>query len=424
MSTTPIPDSLRQRTASVLFVAQSFFSASTIAAFTLSPIIVAELSGTEATAGWPNTIGLIGRAAFAYPFGRMLDQVGRRLSLSFGYSLAVIGAAISALSIFNNNFIGFIFGAMLLGMARASGDQSRYVAAEVYPLARRARIIGLIVFAGTIGAVLGPRLVPISGAWMAARGISEYVGPFVIAGLLTFAGTLIVFLLLRPDPKDIGEQVAIEEAALHPESIDNIVADRRPLREIFTAPMVQLAILSMTIGYFVMAFLMVITPLHMSHHAHNTTNISNVIMLHTLGMFGLAPLTGWLIDRIGRIAVILSGSGILIASCILAPLSLRVPVLGLALFLLGLGWNFCYVAGSSLLLNALAAHERGRAQGASEAIVAVGAGSASLSVGIVFAGTGYLGVSVVGLVASVLMIAATLWLVSRDRKLAQATAAA
>lgn len=291
-------------------------------------------------------------------------------------------------------------------------------------LARRARIIGLIVFAGTIGAVLGPRLVPISGAWMAARGISEYVGPFVIAGLLTFAGTLIVFLLLRPDPKDIGEQVAIEEAALHPESIDNIVADRRPLREIFTAPMVQLAILSMTIGYFVMAFLMVITPLHMSHHAHNTTNISNVIMLHTLGMFGLAPLTGWLIDRIGRIAVILSGSGILIASCILAPLSLRVPLLGLALFLLGLGWNFCYVAGSSLLLNALAAHERGRAQGASEAIVAVGAGSASLSVGIVFAGTGYLGVSVVGLVASVLMIAATLWLVSRDRKLAQATAAA
>ena len=85
----------------------------------------------------------------------MLDQVGRRLSLSFGCSLAVIGAAISALSIFNNNFIGFIFGAMLLGMARASGDQSRYVAAEVYPLARRARIIGLIVFAGTIGAVLG-----------------------------------------------------------------------------------------------------------------------------------------------------------------------------------------------------------------------------------------------------------------------------
>jgi MFS family permease len=259
---------------------------------------------------------------------------------------------------------------------------------------------------------------------MDARGISEYVGPFVVAGLLTFASTTIIFLFLRPDPKDVGERVALEEAALHPESIDNIVANRRPLREIFAAPMVQLAILSMTIGYFVMAFLMVITPLHMSHHDHNTTNISNVIMLHTLGMFGLAPLTGWLIDRVGRIAIILTGSVILISACILAPLSLRVPVLGLALFLLGLGWNFCYVAGSSLLLNALAAHERGRAQGASEAIVAVGAGSASLLVGIVFARTDYLGVSVVGLVASVLMIVATLWLVNRDRKLAKARVAA
>lgn len=420
MQSTSTIELIRRRIASILFIAQSFFSASTIAAFTLSPIIVSQLSGTEATAGWPNTIGLIGRAAFAYPFGRMLDHYGRRLSLSFGYSLAVIGATISALSIFNNSFIGFMLGAMLLGMARASGDQSRYVAAEVYPIARRARVIGLIVFAGTIGAVLGPQLVPISGAWMEARGISEYVGPFVVAGLLTLASTTIIFLFLRPDPKDVGEQVAVEEAALHPESIDNIVADRRPLREIFAMPMVQLAVLSMTIGYFVMAFLMVITPLHMSHHAHNTTNISNVIMLHTLGMFGLAPLTGWLIDRVGRIAIILSGSVILIAACILAPLSLRVPVLGLALFLLGLGWNFCYVAGSSLLLNALAAHERGRAQGASEAIVAIGAGAASLSVGIVFASTDYLGVSIVGLVASVLMIVATLWLVSRDRKLSAA----
>lgn len=415
-----IPNPVRNRIAAILFVAQCFFSASTIAAFTLSPIIVSQLSGSEATAGWPNTIGLIGRAAFAYPFGRMLDLYGRRISLYTGYGLAVIGATVSALAIFGNSFLGFMAGALLIGMARASGDQSRYVAAEVYPLARRARIIGVIVFAGTVGAVLGPRLVPVSGAWMMARGVSEFVGPFVAAGLLTFVSTFAVFVWLRPDPKALGEAVAREEAESDPDSIENRVPDRRSLSDIFAAPMVQLAILAMTLGFFVMAFVMVITPLHMNHHDHNTEAIANVIMLHTLGMFGVAPLTGWLIDRFGRISIILIGAAILLLSCILAPISLRVPILGVALFLLGLGWNFCYVAGSSLLLNALAAHERGRAQGASEAIVAVGAGSASLSVGLVFQQGDYLAVSAIGVAFSILLIVLTLWLVRKDRNLSAA----
>ena len=114
--------------------------------------------------------------------------------------------------------------------------------------------------------------------------------------------------------------------------------------------------------------------------------------------------------------MILSGAAILISACILAPLSLLVPILGLALFLLGLGWNFCFVSGSSLLSDALATHERGRAQGASETIVALGSGLASFSVGIVFQQGDYLLVSFVGLAFSLLLVGATLWLVRKDRK--------
>lgn len=413
----------RQRTVGVLFVVQSFFSASTIAAFTLSPVIAAALSGSDASAGFPNTLTFVGRAAFAYPMGFLMDRVGRRLALSSGYGVAIVGAVISAWAVINNSYLAFLLGALLLGMARTAGDLSRYVAAEVYPLARRASVIGIVVFAGTFGAIIGPQLVPLSADWALARGLPEGAGPFGVAALLMVLSTLTTFLFLRPDPKVLGQEVARREAAADPESIENRVVARRPLREIFSAPMVQLAVLAMVISYFVMAFLMVITPLHMAHHDHATRAISNVITAHTLGMFGFSWATGWLIDRFGRVTMIITGAVVLIASCVAAPLSLQVPILGLALFLLGLGWNFCYVAGSSLLSDALAAHERGRGQGAGEALVAVGAGLASFTVGTVFQQGDYLLVSVTGLAFSLALIALAVWLVQKERRQIRSAAA-
>lgn len=411
-------ESARRRIIAVLFVTQSFFSASTIVAFTLSPIIAVSLSGSDSAAGLPNTLVLVGRAGFALPIGYLMDRLGRRLALSSGYSMAILGCIISILAIMNDSFLAFLLGALFIGMARASSDMSRYVGAEVYPLSRRAKVIGIIVSAGTIGAILGPLLVPASTSWMAAVGLPAEAGPFIVAGTLTIYATGAVFLFLRPDPRELGKEVAEQEAAEDPDSIENISKEPRPLREIFAAPMVQLAILSMVTSFFVMAFLMVITPLHMDRNDHSTAAISTVIMAHTLGMFGFSWLSGWLIDRAGRIPIILIGAGILTISCVLAPLSLLIPILSLALYLLGLGWSFCFIAGSSLLSDSLASKERGRAQGASEALVAAGAGLASLTVGAVFSQGDYLLVSGIGLLASIALIVATFWLVRKEKRTA------
>jgi MFS family permease len=409
--------SAQKRIVSVLFVAQSFFSASSIAAFTLSPIISSVLSGSDSWVGLPNTVTLLGRAGFALPLGIMMDRFGRRLALSSGYSMAIIGSAISVWAIVSGSFLAFLLGALFLGMARSAGDQSRYVGAEVFTQSRRAKVIGLIVSAGTIGAILGPLLVPVSTTWATRLGLPEETGPFIISSILMIYATGAVLFFLRPDPREVGQDIAAQEAAENPDSVENIVGERRPLRQIFAAPMVQLAVFAMVIGFFVMAFLMVITPLHMDRAAHTTAAISTVIMAHTLGMYGLSWLTGGLIDRFGRIPMILAGAAILGISCFLAPLSLRVPILGLALFLLGLGWNFCFVSGSSLLSDALASHERARAQGASEALVAIGAGLASLSVGLVFAQGGYLLVSVIALIFTLLLVFLTYWLVRKERRI-------
>ncbi len=402
-------------------MSQSFFTASTLAAFTLTPIISSKLSGSDNWAGIPSTIVLLGRAAFALPFGYLMDRLGRRLAMSGGYSLAIIGSLISVWAILISNFLLFLIGALLIGMSRAPGDQSRYIGAEVFHSSRRAKVIGFIVFAGTIGSISGPLLVPISATWIGNLGFPEEIGPFIIAAFLMTCATLAVFLFLRPDPLHLGEEIAAAEAAQNPNSIENI-ADKegRPLSQIFAAPLVQLAVFSMLISFFVMTFLMVITPLHMDHNEHTTGAISGVIMAHTLGMFGLSWMTGWLIDKFGRVQMILAGSAVLAISCILAPLSLQVPILGLALFLLGLGWNYCFVAGSSLLSDALAVHEHARGQGASEAVVAIGAGLAGLTVGIVFGWGGFQLVSVVAFIFTFLLVAATYWL---TRKSALATSA-
>jgi MFS family permease len=413
----------QKRTVAALFSASGLFSASTIAVFTLTAIIAADLSGSDTVAGLPNTLGLLGRAAFAVPFGYLMDRIGRRLSLSLGYSLAIAGSLFSVWAISTSSLAGFLIGALAIGMSRAAGDQSRYVGAEVFHSQRRAKVIGIIVSAGTVGAIFGPLLVPASTVWMANIGLPQQAGPFIISAVAMTLATLIIFVFLRPDPQQLGFKIAEQEALVDPQNIENIAGDGRTLREIFSAPMVQLAIAAMVLSYFVMAMLMVITPLHMDRHDHTTAAISGVIMAHTLGMFGTAWLTGILVDRFGRVQMIVAGTAVLAISCIVAPLSLKLPILGLALFLLGLGWNFCFVSGSTLLSDALASHERGRAQGASEMLVALGTGAASLATGFLFAQGQFLLVSMVGFLGTFLLFASTVILLRRDYRQATVSAA-
>lgn len=393
----------QKQISAALFVSQSLFSAAIIAAFTLMPIIAAELSGNDSTAGYPSTLTLIGRAAAAYPIGWLMDRWGRRLGLSLGYGFSVIGSLIAVAAIVAGSFWGFCAGALLVGFGRSSSEQSRYIAAEVYPVEKRAKVIGLIVFAGTIGAVGGPLLVSPSSQLAARFDLPTDSGPFLISVLLYLLALLIAYLFLRPDPLEIGRAVA--EVDLDQDQAN----EERPLRQIFSKPLVQLAVASMVIGQLVMVLLMTITPLHMNHNDHGTQAISFVIMAHTLGMFGLSGLTGWLIDKYGRIAMIVAGALILILSSVMTPISTSVAYLAAALFLLGLGWNFCFVAGSSLLSDALAANERGRGQGASEVLVALAAGTGSFSTGGMFAQGGITAVSAVGLAFSLALVGILVW---------------
>ena len=185
------------------------------------------------------------------------------------------------------------------------------------------------------------------------------------------------------------------------------------MREILRGQRVRLAIGAMVIGQMVMTLLMVITPLHMSQHAYDTKAISWVIMAHTLGMFGLSSLTGRLIDRLGSVPTIGLGAGILIVSGLMIPLGTGFWLLVSSLFLLGLGWNFTFIAGSSLLSDALAANERGRVQGTNEMLVALASGAGSLGTGTAFAFGGIIAVSAIGLASTLVLVAGAVWVQGR-----------
>ena len=404
MSTSTIPRSVQQRITATLFISQSLFSGSMILSFTLLPIISAHLSGTDRAAGVPPTMMMLGRAVAAYPMGWLMDRTGRRLGLSLGYLFAAAGSVLSVLSISMwESFPWLCASVLLIGMGRGVSEQARFVAAEVYHPVKRAGVIGLIVFAGTIGAVGGPLLVSPS-TWLAAYfGLHPHSGPYLVSVVLTALAFMLIVCLLYPDPMKVGRALAQDLNGVEEKNTG------RKLWQIFIDRTVRLGVAAMIIGQFVMTLIMVITPLHMSYHAHEATAISWVIMAHTLGMYGLSSLTSRLSDRFGQVKIVVAGALILSISTVLTPISNEVSMLAFSLFLLGLGWNFCFIAGSTLFFSDLLPFERGRAQGAGEMMVALAAGIGSLGTGAVFAEAGIVVVSAMGLAFSLVLIVAATW---------------
>lgn len=402
-----ITPAVRQRLVAVIFLVSSLVAAGQVAFFTLLPIVAVDLSGSEGMAGVPSTLGLLFRALATYPLGWLMGRVGRRPGLTIGLLFGVAGTALSAWAVGGGAFWLFAFGAGIGGVARGAADLARYAAAEISPPDRRAKVIGWIVFAGTIGALAGPLLVTPAVNLAGRVGLTPESGPFWAATLVMAVSVVLTFVLLRPDPLLISR---LDDAP-----IDSEISDQpaRPLKALLGLWPVRLGITAMTIGQLVMVMIMIITPLHMDHAGHGTGSISLVILFHQLGMFGLSGGVGWLIDRLGATVVIIAGALLLVAASLLSPFVVSVAGLAAALFLLGLGWNLCFVAGSALLAAGLAPGERTRVQGLSDAGSSAASALGSLGSGLLFAWGSMTLVGAVGLAFSLALVAA--WLLSRNR---------
>ena len=381
----------------LLFFGQSLGSAAFIAGATVGAIVGERLSGQPALAGLPSASYLLGSALAAYPAARLMERVGRRRGLSLGFLLGLVGSLVCGVAVLGGSFGGFLLGMAGMGITRGFTDLGRYAAAEMHPAAERARAISTVVLGGTVGAILGPALVAPMGRVAVNFNADALAGPWFAAAGLFALGLALISLFLRPDPSELARQMAATEAETAAGA-----PPARPWGEILAQPNTRVAVTAMVVGQLVMVMLMTITSLHMTHHGHALSDVSLVIMAHTLGMFGLSVVTGRLADNFGRAPVIVAGGVLFIGAFLLAPLSQRTEVLALALFLLGLGWNFCAVAGAALLTDSLNLSERGRLQGINDLAVGLVSALGSLQSGALFAVIGYASMSWISLAVALI----------------------
>lgn len=382
-----------RRITGALLVSQSLGSAGTVAAATVAAIVGAELSGLTSLAGLPSAVNQVGIAVGSLVWSRLSDRLGRRGALSTALLTGAVGAVLAMVGVAMGNLLVVLLGLTVSGSGNAAVQLGRFVAAEVTPRAHRAKAIATVVLGGTVGSVVGPALVAPTGRFMASLGLSEIAGPYIATalGFLLTAGVLFTFL--RPEPREIGAELGalergdVEEAA--PRTVRQMLGDVR----------VRTAVISVVTAHMVMVGLMQMTSLHMHGHDHSLASISLVFSSHTMGMFAFSVVSGWLTDRWGRRPVAIVGAFLLLTSCVVAPLSPNVLPIAFALFLLGLGWNLCYVSGSAMLSDALTTAEKGRMQGFNDLLVGGAAASAALLGGLVMARAGYGTMGTLGAIA-------------------------
>ena len=359
---------LQRRTVAVLSLGQILGGVAFGATISLGAVLAAEISGDEAFSGLATAAVTLGTAAFAAPLVALA-----------GVALVVVGAAASLFPL-------LLFAFALIGAGQASNLQSRFAATDLATAASRGRDLSIVVWATTIGAVLGPNLVGPGEALGALMGMPALTGPY----LFTVAGQGLAILLyliaLRPDP------LLTAQAA--------VAADRsgatRPIAGTDRPRVARYAIVVVAAAHGVMVSVMAMTPVHLLHHGATLTIVGVTISLHIAGMYALAPVFGILADRWGRMPTILLGQALLAASLVLAFLGQDSTVaVTFALVLLGLGWSAATVAGAALLTEASDEARRTRRQGLSDTVMSlVGAGGA-IAAGVILGWIGYGGLALV-----------------------------
>lgn len=379
---------IQNRSVATLSGAQMFGGIAVAGSVPAGALLAVSLTDSEAFAGLVQTAGVLGAAIFALPLARIALTRGRRPALASGYGLGAVGAILVIFGAVSKNVALVLFGSLFVGVASAASLQARYAATDLALPQHRARSLSYVVWAATIGAVLGPNLLNFSGSVGMSLGLPQLSGPYVVSAIALTLAVLILLVSLRPDPFQLATKLRQDQEPgtkiAHPKLRDGIDHLR-------TRPRAVLGIGAISIGHVVMIMVMVMTPVHMAHVDVTLQLIGLVISVHVAGMYAFSPLVGMAVDRFGRVPMILAGAVILALSCAISGLAPadNVLVLGIGLFLLGLGWSFTLIAGSTLVTDSVEANERPSVQGLSDLSMNAAGALGGVAAGLIMWAGGY-----------------------------------
>ncbi len=378
---------LQRRTMRVLVVSQVFGSVGFGAGLAVVGLLAYELSGTASLSGVSATASTIGAAAAAVVIARLAMARGRRPGLVVGYVIGALGAALAVWAAVLGAFWLHVIASAAFGWASAANLQSRYAATDLAVPASRARALSTIVWATTVGAVLGPNLTGPGEVVSEGLGLPPLAGAYLFSFLSFALAALVQALFLRPDPLEVVRG----QAAVPPVALTSRAALKRSVATIRAIPEARVAVLAITAAHAVMVGIMVMTPVHMEDHGAVLQLVGLTISLHIAGMYALSPVMGALADRFGRRRLVLAGLIQLGLAALLAATSAPTGSVWFqgGLILLGTGWSACLIAGSAWLTDTVPTEERPGVQGLSDVAMNLAGAVGGTLAGIVLAVAGY-----------------------------------
>ena len=395
---------VQRRTIAVMMGSVIPATAAMGSSFAASAVLAEDITGSATLATLAAGSMSIGSVVAAVPLSRRMARLGRRQGLVAGWAFGAAGAATVLLAAVLSLYPLVVLGIIGVGVGQATNLAARYAVADLAPDDRRARAIGMLVWASTFGAAAGPTVgLRLFADLAGAVGLPELAGPYALSTAMFLAGLAFTHVGLRPDPLEVLGTLGSE--APRPASPVTVI------RRIAALPAARLALLAMLVGQMVMVTVMTATPLHMTAGNQDLSVIGDVISLHIIGMYAFSPVVGWLVDRLGTHTVITLGGLILFVGAELAANTDPAHSAGLfsGLTLIGVGWSCGLIAGSALLTNSFPAHQRVEVQGGADFVMITGGAVGGLSSGALVELLGYPSLSHYSGIAALLLVAAAVW---------------
>jgi MFS family permease len=376
-----------RRNVFILATCQMLFGSSRLLLIATTSVIAWGM-GHKALATMPAALVIVGTAMATMPASMLMRVTGRRLGFMIGAGIGALSGAMVLLAIVRNNFWLLCAATLTYGVYAAFGQYYRFAAADTAPQDFKSKAISLVLTGGVVAAFVGPYLAKSGQNLVTAEFMGSYL--FLI-GLTVLTALVLIFL-------DIPNLTPSERAAA-----------QRPLTRIMMQPVFIAATLAATMGQGVMNLLMTAIPIAMLEADFQFTDTAFVISWHSFGMFGPGFVTGSLIKRFGEVRIILTGVVLQIVCIGVALSGEGVMEFWLAMLLLGVGWNFAFTGGTSLLTTAHNPAERAKTQGAMSVINYAFVAVVSLSSGALLHFFGWEWVNLSSIPLLVVAAVATAW---------------
>ena len=395
---------LQRRTLRVVVASQIFGGAGLAAGVTVGGLLAKQMLGGDGAAGLPSALFTLGSALTAFLVGRVTQRAGRRVGLCLGFGAGALGAVGVVVAAVSDSVPLLLVSLFVYGAGTATNLQARYAGTDLATASRRATAVSVALVATTLGAVAGPNLVEPLGSFAHSIGVPALAGPFILAAVAYSVAGTVMFTMLRPDPYLVALGLADRDRSAAGGSVE--------VPPVGTGAFVGAAV--MVVTQMAMVAIMTMTPVHMREHGHGLGDVGLVIGFHIGAMYLPSLVTGVLVDRVGRAPMVVAAAVILLMAGIAAaaaPVD-SIPLLILALVLLGLGWNMGLISGTALVVDSTTLDDRARVQGLIDVGVALAGAGGGAASGLVKASTSYATLSLVGGSLSLVLIPVALWSIS------------